>query len=122
MAVCRYDAARGVGGANHFLLPHHAGERDASPRFGPTAIARLLDEVLRLGASREALEAKLFGGACVIEAFRGQRDHLGTQNVAVAQRLLAEAGIPLRAQDVGGSRGRKLLFRVSDGGAWVKPL
>ena len=122
VAVCLYVAARGIGGINHYLLPHHAGGQDASSRFGPTAIRQLLDTVVRLGASPASLEAKLFGGACVLEPAASGKRNLGAQNVALARELLAESRIPVRAEDVGGTRGRKLIFRVDDGAAWVRTL
>lgn len=123
VAICLFDRARGVGGTNHYLLPHHADERSGSSRFGNVAMRRLLDHVLALGARRHELEAKLFGGACVLEAFRAnERQHLGAQNVAAARTLLHAQSIPVRAEDVGGRRGRKLVFRVDDGTALVKLL
>lgn len=122
VSVCLYDTRRGIGGINHFQLPHHATEQEASPRFGPAAVRMLMDEVLRLGAARHALEAKLFGGACVLEPAATAARPLGAQNVAIARELLADAGIPVRAEDVGGDRGRKLIFRVDDGAAWVRTL
>ena len=122
VSVCLFDAARGIGGMNHFLLPHHTVEQDASPRFGPAAVRQLYDAVLRLGASPRALEAKMVGGACVLEPAGTGRRALGVQNVAVARQLLADSGIPLRAEDVGAVRGRKLIFRVDDGAAWVRTL
>ena len=122
VAVCLFDRARGVGGANHYLLPYHAGHDQASPRFGNVAVQSLLARVLALGASRRDLEAKLFGGACVLEAFRTGDSHLGAKNVDAARALLRAEGIPVRAEDVGGSRGRKLVFHVDDGSALVKML
>ena len=122
VAICLYDRARGIGGTNHYLLPHHADLGNDSPRFGNVAMRRLLDGVLALGAKRHDLEAKLFGGACVLDAFRANDDHLGAKNVAVARSLLAAERIPVRAEDVGGRRGRKLVFRVDDGSAFVKLL
>lgn len=122
VSVCLFDASRGIGGINHFLLPHHTANQDSSPRFGPAAVRQLIDAVLRLGASPRALEAKVFGGACVLEPAGTGRRALGAQNVAVARQLLAETQIPIRAEDVGGVRGRKLIFRVDDGAAWVRTL
>jgi chemotaxis protein CheD len=122
VAVCLFDRTRGIGGTNHYLLPHHADEASGSPRFGNVAMRRLLDDLLALGARRFELEAKLFGGACVLDAFRGNERHLGAQNVAAARMLLDAESIPVRAEDVGGRRGRKLVFRVDDGTALVKLL
>lgn len=120
VAVCLHDPVTRVGGMNHFLLPLHV-DREHSPRFGTVAVPALVDAVLKAGASRATLVAKVFGGASVIAAMsRGRR--LGEENALLALRLLEEARIPVLDQDVGGSRGRKLVFFVDEGTAWVRQL
>jgi chemotaxis protein CheD len=111
-----------MGGANHYLLPYWAGNGHSSPRFGNVAVQRLIEKLLALGSRKQNLQAKLFGGACVIEAFRDRETHLGMKNVQMARKLLENGGIPVTAEDVGGRRGRKLIFHVHDGTAWVRQL
>jgi len=120
VSVCLYDPAAKIGGMNHFLLPLHV-ERDRSPRFGTVAVPALIEAVVRAGASRGALVAKVFGGASVIGGMSHGR-RLGDENAALALRLLAEARVPVLDQDVGGNRGRKLVFMVDEGTAWVRTL
>jgi chemotaxis protein CheD len=120
VAVCLYDPVSRVGGMNHFLLPFHV-ERDRSARFGTVAVPQLIADVLRAGASRGTLVAKVFGGASVIGAFRTSRN-LGEENSVLALRLLEEAHVPVLDRDVGGTKGRKLIFHVDDGTAWVRQL
>jgi chemotaxis protein CheD len=105
---------------NHFLLPLHV-ERDRSPRFGTIAVPRLVEEVLRAGASRRTLVAKVFGGASVIGGMSHGR-RLGEENARLALQLLEEAHIPVLDQDLGGSRGRKVVFLADEGTAWVRQL
>lgn len=119
VAVCLYDPIARVGGMNHFLLPLHV-DRDRSPRFGTVAVPALVEAVVAAGAARDALVAKVFGGASVIAATGGRR--LGEDNARLALRLLEEARIPVLDQDVGGSRGRKLVFLADEGTAWVRHL
>lgn len=119
VAVCLYDPETHVGGANHFLLPHHV-ERERSPRFGNVAIPELVTAVVRAGASRSALVAKVFGGASVLGATQGRR--LGEENAVLALRLLEDAHIPVLDLDVGGTRGRKLVFLTDEGTVWVRQL
>lgn len=122
VAVGLWDAASGVGGLNHFLLPD-GGEKDrVSTRYGTAAMAALIHEIVAAGGRRRRLQAKLFGGACVLRSFQNSGWHLGAQNVEVARRVLLEHGIPLAAEDVEGERGRKLIFQTHDGSAWVRTL
>lgn len=122
VAVCLWDEGAGVGGMNHFLLPHWVGNGLASPRFGNIAVGSLIEQLLALGGRMDRLKAKLFGGACVINAAGPGRDHLGTKNVEVALRILEREGIRVTALDTGGRRARKLLFYTDGGDAWVKRL
>ena len=120
VSVCLYDPRARVGGVNHFLLPHHV-ERERSARFGNVAVPQLVDALVRAGARRGALAAKVFGGASVLAGLRHGR-RLGEENVALALRLLEEARVPVLDSDVGGERGRKLVFVSDEGTAWVKLL
>jgi chemotaxis protein CheD len=122
VAVCLWDPETRTGGINHYLLPAFNGDGQTSSRFGDIAIGELLARLAKLGCDRRRLQAKLFGGACVLEAFRERKNHLGTQNVAIARALLASAAIAVVGENVGGRRGRKLVFCTDDGSAWIKEL
>jgi chemotaxis protein CheD len=122
VAVCLWDPSTRIGGINHFLLPHWAGNESSSPRFGNVAMQTLLERILAVGARRAELEAKVFGGACVLAAFHRRPARLGDQNVDHAVRFLEERSIRISARDTGGQRGRKLVFHTEDGEAWVKEL
>ena len=122
VAVCLWDEVAGAGGVNHYLLPEGPGTDTGALRFGNVATEALIDRLLRLGAQRGRLRAKVFGGACISASFTGQTPHLGATNVARALDVLAREGLRVDARDTGGRRGRKLLFQTDDGVAWVKEL
>jgi chemotaxis protein CheD len=121
VAVCLHDPITKIGGMNHFLLPLHV-EREHSPRFGTVAVPALVEALVKAGASRGALVAKVFGGASVIGAMATRARRLGEENAILALRLLEEARIPVLDKDVGGSRGRKVVFFADEGTAWVRQL
>jgi len=118
VAVCLWDGEARVGGMNHFLLPRGL---PPSPRFADHAIPRLLEDLRRRGAQPSRLRAKVFGGACVLEALR-DKSALGACNVEAAREGLAAAGIPVVGEDVGGNLGRKLVFDVQTGSAWIRVI
>ena len=122
VAVCLWDPVSRIGGINHFLLPEWNKTTQPSPRFGDVAMKALIDRLLALGAQRRRLEAKMFGGACVLQAFQERESHLGARNVGAAESFLSEHNIPVVGSDVGGPKGRKLIFHIDDGSAWVKQL
>jgi chemotaxis protein CheD len=122
VSLCLWDPLLKIGGMNHYLLPFWVGDDIASPRFGTIAIETLIKKVLALGAHKDRLRAKLFGGACVIEAFREREDHIGTINARLAENMLRLQCIPVVEQDLTGRRGRKLVFNTDDGTSSVKYL
>ena len=117
VAVCLWDPVTRVGGMNHFLLPTGKG-----PRYCNEAMAQLLDEMVVRGASVSRIVAKVFGGACVIAGFTGPRKAIGAMNTEAALQFLASYSIPLRGEQTGGRRGRKLLFHTGTGHAYVKEI
>jgi chemotaxis protein CheD len=122
VSVCLWDPITKIGGINHFLLPVEVGEAQASGRFGNLAVRHLIEELLTGGVVQDRLRAKLFGGACVLDAFRYRENHLGSKNVQIAREVLSDADIPIVGEDVGGRHGRKLIFHTDNGSAWVKEL
>jgi chemotaxis protein CheD len=122
VSVCLYDPATRAGGMNHFLLPIPV-PRERSARFGNVAMEELFASLGRLCAPGHSLRAKVFGGASVLGTTRAaSRRPLGEDNVRVALDMLLEKGIPVVDGDVGGSRGRKLVFHTDDGSAWMRTL
>ncbi len=123
VAVCLWDPSRRIGGMNHFLLPLWANEvANASWRYGNVAIEGLIRELTAQGARRNALRAKMFGGASVLSAPAVGESSLGQRNVEMARQILISQSIPIDAEATGGDRGRKLVFQTDDGTAWVKTL
>jgi chemotaxis protein CheD len=119
VAVCLWDRRGRCGGMNHYLLPRRSPNVEATPRYGDVAIPLLVTKLLALGASRQNLRAKIFGGAHVLPGVRADGRSLGADNVDVAIQLLHDEGVQTVSEDVGGTRGRKLAFNTVDGTALV---
>ena len=116
VAACMRDPVRGVGGMNHFLLP--GGRRDGESetdarRHGVHAMELLVNALLRGGAQRNRLEAKLFGGARMM---KGLTD-IGELNAAFAERFLRDEGIALVGGSLRGESGRRIQFWPHSGRA-----
>jgi chemotaxis protein CheD len=117
VSVCLWDPVARVGGMNHFLLPSGIGAR-----YGTAAMELLIDGMVDRGALVARMVAKVFGGACVIERAPAAPTTIGARNVEVARQRLAASSIPIRAEQTGGRRGRKLLFHTGSGVAYVKDI
>jgi chemotaxis protein CheD len=121
VAACLRDPVAGVGGMNHFLLPGSAGAMSAggdATRYGVHLMELLINGLLKQGARRDRLEAKIFGGAKTIASF----SNVGEQNAAFATQFLKDEGIPIVGSSTGGDCGRKLEFWPVSGRARQYPL
>ena len=121
VSVCLWDPARRLGGINHFMLPLWNGDGLASPRYGNIAIVKLIEKMLELGADRNNLKAKVFGGGDVLKV-TSTFMNIGARNVVLAQDLLREEKIPIISADTGGQNGRKLLYNTRSGVVLVNLL
>ena len=115
VAVCVSDPQLRLGGMNHYLLPGGSVATEPASRYGLAAIPGLIEEMIRRGAAPSRMSAQIVGGAAVLAAFGNDVNHLGARNVEIARRMLADYGIAVVAEDVLGSRGRKLVFSPRDG-------
>lgn len=114
VAVCLWDAEARLGGMNHFLLPFGPKAAASAPeRYGVHAMELLINGLLKEGAARARLQAKLFGGARVSTAL----SDIGQSNARFAREFLSAEGIPCRAESLGGTGARRVLFRPVTGQA-----
>ena len=121
VAVCMRDPKTGVGGMNHFLLPSGKAEGlDEGRRYGAYAMELLINELLKRGASRKRLEAKVFGGANVLKGFTS--NPVGTRNADFVLAYLAAERIPVMAEDLRGIHPRKVFFFPQTGKVMVNRM
>ncbi len=107
VSACMRDPTAGVGGLNHFLLPgEDPGGAGAALRQGVHAMELLVNALLREGARRDRIEAKLFGGANLMS---GLTD-VGALNAAFAGSFLQREGIAHVGGCLGGDRARRIEF------------
>ncbi|WP_231592775.1 chemotaxis protein CheD [Pelagovum pacificum] len=97
---------------NHFLLPgeHPSG---GTHKYGIHLMELLINGLLKAGASRGALEAKVFGGARMSDNLRD----IGQSNVIFATQFLSREGIPVLSESTGGRMARRVRFSPTTGHA-----
>jgi chemotaxis protein CheD len=110
VAACLRDPVARIGGMNHFLLPGNDLSREGM-QYGAFAMEVLINALLKAGASRDRLEAKLFGGARMLQ---GLTD-IGEQNAQFARRFLTDEGIAYLGGSLGGTEARRVLFWPATG-------
>ncbi len=122
VAVCLWDPTTRVGGMNHFLLPRALnGAGDDPARFGVHAMDLLICEMLKIGADRRRLRAKIFGGAHVL-SLPEDEDGVPSQNIAFAIDFVRQDGFKLTGEDLGGYQPRRVHFQTDSGRAFVQRI
>ena len=117
VATCLYDPVAGLGGMNHFLLPEGANG-GAGASFGINAMELLINALIKAGARRERLQAKVFGGARMIAGL----SDVGARNGSFVLDFLRREGILCTGQSLGGTQARRVQFWPEDGRARQKLL
>lgn len=121
VAACIRDPERGIGGMNHFMLPDAGtGVMSRSARYGAYAMELLVNELIKAGARRSALQAKVFGGGRVMATLANA--NVGERNAEFVLDYLAQEGIPVLSQDLLDSHARKIYFFPSSGRVLLKRL
>ena len=118
IAACIWDPQVRVGGMNHFMLPE--GGDDTSGRYGSFAMELLINEMIKLGARRESMQAKVFGGAQVMHGFTTM--NVGERNTRFVLDYLQTERIAVVSRDVLDIYPRKVCFFPVTGKAMVKRL
>lgn len=113
VAVCLWDPSVEVGGMNHILLPDGGEDWSRLHNFGGTAMDRLVNALVKSGADRGRLRAKVFGGAAMIAGL----SDIGARNAAFVLEYLAREAIPCDAKSVGGRAARQIKFWPRQGRA-----
>jgi len=128
VSACIRDPQAQIGGMNHFMLPEDnsvidddtatgAFNRQAT-RYGSYAMESLINDLLKLGATRERLEIKLFGGGRILASMTD----IGARNIEFIKNYLNIEGLGVTAQDLGGDRPRKVVYFPISGRVRMKTL
>lgn len=122
VSACVRDREKGIGGMNHFMLAD-GGSGDflsASARYGTYAMEVLINHLMKMGARKGALEAKVFGGGRVLSSLTTSQ--VGESNAAFVLDFLATEGIPVAAKDLLDVYPRKVYYFPGTGRVLVKKL
>lgn len=122
VAVALYDPVTTIGGLGHMLLPCRPQKTPlgSESKYVDAGICQMVDELVRAGANREGLVARIAGGANMFEsAYQTLISSIGARNAKSARETLAALGIPLVSEEVGGNRGRTVEFDLATGNMMV---
>ena len=127
IAACIRDPATRIGGMNHFMLPEDGspgksswidGPGGLATRYGSYAMESLINELMKLGARRDRLEVKLFGGGRILSSMTD----VGRKNITFAKDFLKLEGFKISAEDVGDIYPRRVVYFPATGVVMLKRL
>ncbi|MCG8333394.1 MAG: chemotaxis protein CheD [Proteobacteria bacterium] len=130
VAACLFDPVNRIMGMNHFLLGSEKKGLEGSlitsesGRYGINAMELIINGMLKLGALKKNIKAKAFGGGNVLnfaKDFEAQYN-VGDLNSRFIKEFLETEKIPLVASDLGGNRGRVILFHGQDYTVFVRKI
>lgn len=124
VSACIRDRVKGIGGMNHFMLPDAGGDGESpvspSMRYGTYAMEILINDLLKAGAKRENLEAKVFGGGNVLKGFNSI--NVGERNAQFVRNFLRAERMRIVAEDLNDIHPRKVYFFPRTGKVLVRKI
>lgn len=125
VGVALYDSARKVAGLAHVMLPSSQQAKNNSniAKFADTAIYKLIDDMVLLGAVKTSIVAKLAGGAQMFSfSDASEMMRIGARNVIASKVILGSLKIPIIAEDTGGNYGRTIELSSESGRLMIKTI
>ena len=124
VGITLFDRAKHIGGMAHCMLPTYKGfEGQNIAKFVDSAVIELINQLVRIGATRTALVAKIAGGAHMFG--RSQNSDMlkiGERNAAAGIAILKQLSIPIQANDTGGTHGRTIELNIETGALRIKTV
>jgi chemotaxis protein CheD len=127
VAVTLFNPRLRLGAICHALLPTcrkdvHCNHNADSGKYVECAIRLMLERFKARGIAKNEIEAKLFGGSDMFDTQGGRNPGVGKQNSEMALAMLEQESVRLVTQDLGGKRGRKIIFHSDTGDVFLKRL
>ncbi|MCY6483645.1 chemotaxis protein CheD [Clostridium aestuarii] len=125
VGIAIYDSIRKVGGLAHIMLPDSTQfNKVTNPmKFADLAIPLLMDKMIKKGAVKRNLKAKIAGGASMFNfSDKSLIMDIGNRNSVSVKKVLKEFAIPIIAEDTGGNKGRTMVFSIENGVVQIKTV
>ncbi len=126
IGIAIWDPSTKITGLAHIMLPDSTTIRNNSnvAKFADTGIQKLVDDMIKMGANKSRMVAKIAGGAKMFEISGGNASgiNIGEKNAMASKAKLKQLGIPLKAEDCGLNYGRTVEIYSEDGKYLIKAV
>ena len=123
IGIAIYDRSKNLGGLAHIMLPDSTQfVKKTNPlKFANLAVEIMVEDLIRGGASRNNLTAKIAGGASMFNfSDKAVNMDIGYRNGLAVKEILSQLRVPLLSMDIGGNKGRTIIFDTTDGILYIK--
>ncbi|OGS43589.1 MAG: hypothetical protein A3K76_03940 [Euryarchaeota archaeon RBG_13_57_23] len=120
VAIILYDPVVKLGGIVHVLLPKAPNHYDQAEKYADTGTKKLVDEMIKEGAIKARIFARLVGGAEMFKAVNLAISNIGRDNIFEARKVLHQNSIRIMAEETAGKRGRSVYFDLDIGKVTVQ--
>ncbi|MBC7086467.1 MAG: chemotaxis protein CheD [Methanomethylovorans sp.] len=122
VGIALYDPVTKIGGLIHIMLPtiENARYTDNRAKFADSGISILIEEMIKTGAVRRRMVAKIAGGAKMFSFNNDANMNIGERNVLATKAVLEELKVPIIAEDVGKNYGRTVVLDTNTGDYYIK--
>lgn len=114
-----YDNIQKISGMSHIMLPIMGDKTDRIGKYADSALPTMINEMVKKGAGRLHLKAKIAGGASLFD-FKDDHLKIGERNIEAVEQILTEQKVSIVARDVGGDRGRTIVFLPETSELYIK--
>lgn len=118
VGIAIYDKSAGIGGLAHIMLPDSSQFNKITNqiKFADLAIPILVADMIKKGAKLRNMNAKIAGGASMFNfSDKSIIMDIGSRNGIAVKNALKILTIPIVAEDIGGNKGRTLIFDTGNG-------
>jgi chemotaxis protein CheD len=123
VGICIYDPKSKIGGLSHIMLPSSKKPSSNLRKYADTAIPLMIDEMIKMGADRNRMVAKLAGGATMFKhSDNSLMGEIGKNNISSVKEILNSLKIPILSEEVGGDYGRTIDFFLETGELKIKTI
>lgn len=125
IGIALYDSEKKIGGLVHIMLPDSNQFRNiVNPlKYADLGVEYLLEKMMDLGCRKKSITAKIAGGASMFN-FPDKKisSDVGKRNSEAVIEVIKRLSIPLLAKDIGGNKGRTMIFDSKDGKVMIKSI
>lgn len=125
IGIALLDKRNGIGGLSHIMLPDSTQFNNVTNplKFADLAIPILMDKMKSMGADTRNMKAKIAGGASMFNfADKSMIMDIGSRNSIAVKNILQKFSIPVLAEDIGGNKGRTMIFDTQNWNVLIKTV